>query len=94
MRIIIATIFACLGVISSAQCSSAIISSSQKVYCISDFVELSVSNVPSGSTIEWKTSSIWDTSGFKHSVSPTTTGPMDVSVRFTLASGTVCTVDR
>lgn len=94
MKKAILTLFVVFGsFMSMAQCPSTTISASQTQYCASDFVNLIILNTPASAVVSWNTGRGWDTTGTTHNASPITTGFMDVSARFSLADGTLCTVD-
>ncbi len=72
------------------QCPNITISSSQNTYCLSDFVQLSASNVPAGATLEWNVGNGWNSGSSNYAVQPANAGSLNVDLRVTLSSGTIC----
>ena len=73
-----------------AQCPGSAISSSKTDYCISDFVELTASSVPTSTTVEWDLGEGWDTAGPNYVVPAPAVGKLSIALRLTLSNGTVC----
>jgi hypothetical protein len=80
--------------LSHAQCPVVSITSGKSEYCISDFVELNASNIPSTATVEWNLGSGWDTSSAQHWGAAAASGKLAVDLRLTLSNGQVCAYNQ
>lgn len=77
-----------------AKCPNVGITSSKASYCISDFIELSASGVPNGSTIAWDLGLGWDTATANYTGAAANTGKLSPKLQITLSNGTVCNYEE
>lgn len=74
----------------SGQCPNVVVTSPNTEYCISDFIELRASNVPTSSIVEWNLGNGWDTTSDLHFGAAALPGALAVDLRLTLSDGTIC----
>jgi gliding motility-associated-like protein len=78
----------------AAQCPNVQIESSEQSYCISDFIKLSASGIPTGSTIAWDLGFGWDTATANYSGAAAKSGQLSPKLQVTTSKGEVCNYEE
>ena len=74
-----------------AQCPSTVITANEASYCISEYIELEASNIPSGSSLRWDLGDGFVNGNKIFKGTATSPGILSVDLELTLPNGTVCT---
>lgn len=84
-------LFLFVGYFAKAQCPSVTISTPQKTYCESDFIEINATNIPNNAVAEWDLGSGFDTAKSNPYFGATNViGKINAVLRLTLVDKTVC----